>query len=89
MIKPESGETVGRYRVKEFLARGGFSLVYLAEGPEGDVALKIGDVGGGGIMSPDSRMSRVSARPMESVLMRLQLRHFFPEGWSANRLYGC
>ena len=31
MIKLEAGETIGTYRVVEFLARGGFSLVYLAE----------------------------------------------------------
>jgi len=49
MIKLEAGETIGTYRVVEFLARGGFSLVYLAEDPEGrKVALKIGDVAGGG-----------------------------------------
>jgi serine/threonine protein kinase len=49
MIKLEAGETIGTYRVVEFLARGGFSLVYLAEDSEGrKVALKIGDVAGGG-----------------------------------------
>jgi serine/threonine protein kinase len=49
MIKLEAGETIGTYRVVEFLARGGFALVYLAEDPEGrKVALKIGDVAGGG-----------------------------------------
>jgi serine/threonine-protein kinase len=49
MIKLEAGETLGTYRVVEFLARGGFSLVYLAEDPQGrKVALKIGDVAGGG-----------------------------------------
>ncbi|MBK7642415.1 MAG: serine/threonine protein kinase [Planctomycetes bacterium] len=49
MIKLEAGETIGTYRVVEFLARGGFSLVYLAEDEEGrKVALKIGDVAGGG-----------------------------------------
>jgi len=49
MIKLEAGETIGTYRVVEFLARGGFSLVYLAEDTEGrKVALKIGDVAGGG-----------------------------------------
>jgi serine/threonine protein kinase len=49
MIKLEAGERIGSYRVLEFLARGGFSLVYLAEDSEGrKVALKIGDVAGGG-----------------------------------------
>jgi serine/threonine protein kinase len=49
MIKLEAGERIGSYRVVEFLARGGFALVYLAEDSEGrKVALKIGDVAGGG-----------------------------------------
>ncbi len=49
MIKLEAGELIGSYRVVEFLARGGFSLVYLAEDTEGRrVALKLGDVAGGG-----------------------------------------
>ncbi len=49
MIKLEAGERIGSYRVLEFLARGGFALVYLAEDAEGHkVALKIGDVAGGG-----------------------------------------
>ncbi len=49
MIKLEAGERIGSYRVLEFLARGGFALVYLAEDGEGrKVALKIGDVAGGG-----------------------------------------
>lgn len=49
MIKLEAGERIGAYRVTEFLARGGFALVYLAEDLEGrKVALKIGDVAGGG-----------------------------------------
>jgi serine/threonine protein kinase len=49
MIKLEAGERIGSYRVLEFLARGGFALVYLAEDAEGrKVALKIGDVAGGG-----------------------------------------
>jgi serine/threonine protein kinase len=49
MIKLEAGERIGSYRVLDFLARGGFSLVYLAEDSEGrKVALKIGDVAGGG-----------------------------------------
>ena len=49
MIKLEAGECIGAYRVVEFLARGGFSLIYLADDPEGNrVVLKIGDVAGGG-----------------------------------------
>ena len=49
MIKLEAGERIGAYRVVEFLARGGFALVYLAEDSEGrKVALKVGDVAGGG-----------------------------------------
>ncbi len=49
MIKLEAGEYLGEYRVVEFIARGGFSLVYLAENDEGEkFALKVGDVAGGG-----------------------------------------
>lgn len=49
MIKLAAGEKLGTYRVREFLARGGFGLVYLATDPKGElVALKIGDIAGGG-----------------------------------------
>jgi serine/threonine protein kinase len=49
MIKLEAGERIGSYRILQFLARGGFALVYLAEDSEGrKVVLKIGDVAGGG-----------------------------------------
>jgi serine/threonine protein kinase len=49
MIKLEVGERIGAYRVVDFIARGGFSLVYLAEDEDGHkVALKVGDVAGGG-----------------------------------------
>ncbi len=49
MIKLQVGERIGSYKVQEFLARGGFAYVYLAEDEHGDkVALKIGDVAGGG-----------------------------------------
>ena len=49
MIKLEVGERIGTYRIVDFIARGGFSLVYLAEDDEGQkVALKVGDVAGGG-----------------------------------------
>ena len=49
MIKLEAGERIGAYRVVEFVARGGFALVYLAEDDAGNkFALKLGDVAGGG-----------------------------------------
>jgi serine/threonine protein kinase len=49
MIKLEVGERIGPYKVVDFIARGGFSLIYLAEDTNGKkVALKIGDVAGGG-----------------------------------------
>ena len=49
MIKLQAGEYLGTYRVHEFLGRGGFAYVYRAEDPQGrKVALKVGDVAGGG-----------------------------------------
>ena len=49
MIKLEAGERLGEYRILEFIARGGFSLVYLAEDEAGQkFAVKGGDVAGGG-----------------------------------------
>jgi len=49
MIKLEAGETIGAYRVQKFLGRGGFAYVYQAEDSQGrKVALKVGDVAGGG-----------------------------------------
>ena len=49
MIRLEAGEYIGTYRVQKFLARGGFALVYLAVDASGEqVALKVGDVAGGG-----------------------------------------
>lgn len=49
MIKLAAGEHIGTYRVREFLARGGFGLVYLATDDKGElVALKLGDIAGGG-----------------------------------------
>ncbi len=49
MIKLAQGEQLGTYRIQEFLGRGGFTLVYLATDRSGDlVALKVGDVAGGG-----------------------------------------
>lgn len=50
MIQVDAGLSIGKYRVAEFLGRGGFSYVYAAENCEtGEkVALKFGDVSGGG-----------------------------------------
>jgi serine/threonine protein kinase len=49
MIKLAAGEFLGTYKVTEFVARGGFGLVYLAEDAQGEkVCLKVGDVAGGG-----------------------------------------
>ncbi len=49
MIKLEAGESLGTYRIRKFIARGGFALVYQASDTNGDVvALKVGDVAGGG-----------------------------------------
>jgi len=49
MIKLAAGERIGTYKVQEFLGRGGFALVYLATDQRGElVALKVGDVAGGG-----------------------------------------
>ena len=49
MIKLEAGETIGAYKVQKFLGRGGFAYVYQAEDTQGrKVALKVGDVAGGG-----------------------------------------
>jgi len=49
MIKLQAGEYLGSYRVQKFLGRGGFAYVYLAEDNSGrKVALKVGDVAGGG-----------------------------------------
>ncbi len=50
MIQVDAGLSIGKYRVTDFLGRGGFALVYQAEDREtGDrVALKMGDSSGGG-----------------------------------------
>ena len=49
MIKLQAGEYLGSYRVQRFLGRGGFAYVYQAEDSQGrKVALKVGDVAGGG-----------------------------------------
>ncbi len=49
MIKLQAGEYLGSFRVQKFLGRGGFAYVYQAEDSQGrKVALKVGDVAGGG-----------------------------------------
>lgn len=49
MVKLQTGEYIGSYRVQDFIARGAFAHVYMAEDKEGrKVALKVGDVAGGG-----------------------------------------
>ena len=49
MIKLQAGEYLGSHRVQKFLGRGGFAYVYQAEADSGrKVALKVGDVAGGG-----------------------------------------
>lgn len=49
MILIQNGERIGAYTVERFLGRGGFSYVYLAAHPtHGQVAVKVGDVAGGG-----------------------------------------
>ena len=49
MVKLHTGEFLGSYRILDFIARGGFAHVYLAEDKSGrKVALKVGDVAGGG-----------------------------------------
>jgi serine/threonine protein kinase len=49
MIRLEAGETLGTYRITEFLGRGGFACVYAADDAKGQkVALKVGDLAGGG-----------------------------------------
>jgi serine/threonine protein kinase len=80
MIKLEAGERIGSYRVLEFLARGGFALVYLAEDADGrKVALKVGDVAGGGRyvtrfleITPERRPEGISPdeTPAEAIFIR-------------------
>ena len=51
VVERVSGAIIGTYRIQRFLARGGFALVYLAVDPNGEqVALKMGDVAGGGVV---------------------------------------
>ena len=80
MIRLEAGEAIGTYQVKKFLARGGFSLVYLAHDKNGEqVALKVGDVAGGGRyvtrfleISGDRRPEGISPdeTPAEAIFFR-------------------
>jgi len=80
MIKLEVGERIGAYRVVDFLARGGFSLIYLAEDEDGQRwALKVGDVAGGGRyvtrfleVTPDRRPEGISPdeAPAEAVFFQ-------------------
>ncbi|MEK7554538.1 MAG: protein kinase [Patescibacteria group bacterium] len=49
MIKLSTGETLGSYRVRSFLGRGAFAHIYLATDTKNElVALKVGDIAGGG-----------------------------------------
>ena len=49
MIHIETGQRIGAYKVTDFLGRGAFAQVFLAEDPHGvRAALKVGDQGGGG-----------------------------------------
>src|SRR5262245_10783490 len=68
MIQVEAGLSIGKYRVTEYLGRGGFSLVYLAEHREtGErVALKIGDSSGGGRFV--DRSEDVDAKPTPATV---------------------
>jgi serine/threonine protein kinase len=53
MLQITTGQTLGSYRVLNFLGRGAFALVFLAESPSGEmVALKMGDESGGGQYLP-------------------------------------
>jgi serine/threonine protein kinase len=80
MIKLEAGERIGAYRVVEFVARGGFALIYLAEDEAGNkVALKLGDVAGGGRyvtrfleVTPSRKPEGVSPdeTPAEAIFLR-------------------
>ena len=47
MLQITTGQTLGTYRVLNFLGRGAFAQVFLAESPSGElVALKMGDESG-------------------------------------------
>ena len=53
MLQIHTGQRVGAYQITGFLGRGAFAQVHLAEDPCGrQVALKVGDVQGGGSFLP-------------------------------------
>ncbi len=80
MIRLEAGASIGTYSIQRFLARGGFALVYLAHDKRGEqVALKVGDVAGGGRyvtrfleVSADRRPEGISPdeTPAEAIFFR-------------------
>jgi serine/threonine protein kinase len=59
MLQLQTGQRIGPYRIAGFLGRGAFAQVHLAEDARGrQVALKVGDVSGGGKFLP--RLKEVS-----------------------------
>jgi serine/threonine protein kinase len=73
MLHVDAGLSIGKYRVTEFLGRGGFSLVFLGQHRDtGErVALKMGDTSGGGrfvdrLLEVGSQRSPAGVSPDES-----------------------
>ncbi|MBL8693944.1 MAG: hypothetical protein JNJ88_07565 [Planctomycetes bacterium] len=68
MIQVDAGLLIGKYKVTEFLGRGGFALVYAAENCENGerVALKLGDSNGGGRFV--DRMAELSSRRVPGAI---------------------